>query len=76
MNVRVAWGHVFRAHRKSWDLTQGDVARMVGASQASVTAWERGTRTPDPEMLVKLVRALDIDPRLLFQVEAEIADVA
>jgi len=79
MKVREHWGMVIRQHRQSWDLTQGDVARMVGASQGSVTAWERGTRTPDPEMLYKLVKALDIEPRLLFDVddvEVEIRDVA
>lgn len=76
MNVREHWGVVIRQHRQSWDLTQEDVARMVGVSQASVTAWERGTRTPDPEMLVKLVKALDIEPRLLFEIDVEIRDVA
>lgn len=76
MNVREHWGMTIRQHRQSWDLTQDDVARMIGVSQASVTAWERGTRTPDPETLVKLVKALDIDPRVLFNVEVEIRDVA
>lgn len=76
MNVRETWGAEIRKHRQSWDLTQQDLARMLGVSQASITAWERGTRTPDPEMLVKLVKALDIDPRVLFNIEVEIRDVA
>lgn len=76
MNVRETWGAVIRQHRQSWNLTQDDVARMLDVSQASVTAWERGTRTPEPETLVKLVKALDIDPRLLFNIEVEIRDVA
>lgn len=76
MNVREHWGVVIRQHRQSWDLTQEDVARMLGVSQASVTAWERGTRSPDPETLAKLVKALDIDPRVLFTIDVEIRDVA
>lgn len=76
MNVREHWGKVIREYRRAWNLTQDEVARMLGVSQASVTAWERGTRTPDPETLVKLVKALDIDPRVLFDIEVEIRDVA
>lgn len=76
MNVRELWGMEIRKHRQSWNLTQDDLARMLGVSQASITAWERGTRTPDPETLVKLVKALDIDPRVLFNIEVEIRDVA
>jgi len=76
MSVREHWGNEFKKHRQSWDLTQTDLARMLGVSQAAITAWERGIRSPDPEMLVKIVKALDIDPRVLFAVEVEIRDVA
>lgn len=76
MNVREHWAQEIRKARRSWDITQVELAHMVGVSQRAVASWEAAARMPEPETLVRIVKALELDPRVLFDVEVEIWDVA
>ena len=44
--------------RKEKGLTQADLAKMVGVSQAAVAKWESGESSPKPETLEKIKSAL------------------
>lgn len=40
--------------RKQENLSQRDLAKAIGTTQAAVSLWERGERTPDIDTLLKL----------------------
>jgi len=44
--------------RKQKKLTQGDLAELMGMSQATVASWEKGTRKPDIDALLQLAGIL------------------
>lgn len=54
-----------RRLREARLLTQGDLARAIGARQASVSAWERGEVRPRVAMMARLCGALDVTPEEL-----------
>lgn len=45
--------------RKAAGLTQRELGEMVGASDVSISFYERGEQSPDVEMLKKLATALN-----------------
>lgn len=55
-----AIGQRIRAHRKLNNLTQSQLAEMIGRSTAFIGHIERGTRTMSIETLCKLSEALHI----------------
>jgi repressor LexA len=55
-----------KALRKGLGLTQGALALRLGLSQQAVAKWESGQSSPDYHMLVKLAKALEIEPDQLF----------
>lgn len=65
--VRRRWGLLIRRYRRFADVTQEELAAQLGVSTAAVTGWERGVRTPSPDMIDQLVRVLSIPPEELFQ---------
>jgi len=64
--MRRKWGQTIRRYRRFLDWTQEDLAQKLGVSTAAVTGWERGVRTPSPDMIVRLVRLLGIPPEELL----------
>lgn len=48
---------------------------MGAAGGERVSRWELGTSVPRPDFLVKLARALGIQPMILIQLEGEIPDL-
>jgi len=64
--------------RKTKNLTQEQLASMVGVSAGAVSKWENGNSTPDISLLAPLARALNtsIDVLLSFQPQLSETDVA
>ena len=46
--------------RKQAELTQVDVAEKLGISQPAYASWERGTKKPTQENLVKIAQVLNV----------------
>jgi len=49
-----AFGRKLRAYRKLKHWTQTELANLVGVSVAIIGSLERGTRSPTPELMLKL----------------------
>lgn len=65
-NVRI------KTRRKELQLTQSDVAHVIGVSKTSVSQWEHGETAPKGENLFALCKILQCDPNwLLFGEEKE-----
>jgi len=58
-----------RARRKELDLTQSEVARRAGISQAYWAQMEAGDRTPQFDLLAQLAEALQTSPDALLSRE-------
>lgn len=48
--------------RRAKEMSQADLATAVGVTQATVSHWEKGRRTPEPELIGQLAHALDVLP--------------
>lgn len=54
-------GEVIREARKRADLTQRELAELLGTTQAVIARWETGARSPTFERVVAAVRACGFD---------------
>jgi transcriptional regulator with XRE-family HTH domain len=54
---------VIKERRLALGFTQADVAHFLGVSQGAIARWERGSRAPGGEHLLKLQRLLGFTPR-------------
>lgn len=57
-----------KEHRKRRNLTQGQLAEILGVEQPTVQRWEVGKRSPDLEQLGELADALGVTPGDLFKI--------
>jgi transcriptional regulator with XRE-family HTH domain len=59
--MRSAWRQQLRAAREDRQISQRQLAELVGLSTESVRAYESGRRTPDREHLVRLLDGLKLE---------------
>jgi transcriptional regulator with XRE-family HTH domain len=52
--------------RNGKDWSQSRLAAEIGVTHATITSWESGWRTPEPDNLVRLAAALGVDPAVLI----------
>jgi DNA-binding XRE family transcriptional regulator len=52
------WGHRLREVRRTWRLTQEQLAEAAGVSENTVRSWERDRRAPTHEYAVRVLQAL------------------
>ena len=53
-------GKVIKSGRKRKELTQSDLARLIGVNKQTIYAWDSGKYAPDGAILIALGNALDI----------------
>jgi transcriptional regulator with XRE-family HTH domain len=54
-------GELIREARKRSGLSQRELAELLGTTQAVITRWETGRRSPSFEKVVQAVRACGLD---------------
>jgi len=54
--IRVELGERIRKWRRSEDITQKDLSKLLSLSQSSVTKWEKGATSPNAIALTKMKR--------------------
>lgn len=52
--------------RKEGNMCQCDLAKAIGTTQAAVSLWERGERTPDIDTLLKLANVFNVSTDYLL----------
>lgn len=65
------FGEVLRAYRLERQLTQEQLSERVDVIRAFISALENGTRQPSFAMILRLAKALDINPGKLVDAVAE-----
>ena len=69
--MRLAIGENIKVIRKSKDITQEQLAEMLGVSCQSVSRWELGVCYPDMELLPALAEIFEVSVDELIQVKTE-----
>lgn len=54
---------VIKVRRLELGHTQADVAHFLGVTQGAVARWERGSRVPEGDLLLQLLRFLGLTPK-------------
>ncbi len=60
-------GRTIRELRKQAHLTQGDLAKAVGAGQSAVSHWENGDSVPSLDKIPKLAKILGVSAQTLLE---------
>ena len=64
-------GKRIRAAREAAGMTQAEVAKALGVSEASIRLYELGKRKPNTEVLERIAAAVGIDVQALREIEVE-----
>jgi transcriptional regulator with XRE-family HTH domain len=60
-------GNLIKLARREKRLSQRDLARRAGTSQAAIAAYEAGRRSPSLETLARVVRSAGLDLRIRLE---------
>jgi len=71
--TRLRVGNTIRDARLSKGLTQRQLGEMIGKSNNVLTNWEKGTNSPDVDMIESLCSILDIPVSEMFPFQKEVA---
>ena len=63
----MSFGQRLRDRRKELGISQGQLAKSLGVSVAAVSNYENGLNAVREEVLLRMLRALDVDPNYLYQ---------
>lgn len=61
-------GNRIRKYREQLNISQKQLAQLIGVSNSRVSNWEQGINRPDADMLAEICVALNISPSLLLGV--------
>ena len=62
------------SYRKMNNLSQEDLAVIVGVSAGAVSKWERGISVPDIDILIRLADYFEISQSYISRIEKKILD--
>lgn len=55
-------------YRKAKNLSQRELAKLIGVSNTRVSNWEQGTHRPDVDILSDICNVLDVSPSELLDI--------
>lgn len=64
-------GNVIRTKRRAKDMTQEDLAEVLGVSVSAVSLWESGKTMPDMGLVPAICSVLEVSADELFGIDAE-----
>lgn len=74
MNKNVEFGATINRIRQERNLTQKDLAKIIGVTDRTISKWEKGTTVPDLYQLRNICNELEISPSLLLKSESIFKD--
>jgi transcriptional regulator with XRE-family HTH domain len=69
--IKIQFGKKLRKIRRNKDVTQEQLAELIGVSADFISQIERGLNSPSFETLLKLAEVLEVPPRDLFDFPEE-----
>ena len=68
-STRYEIGSRIRKYREESNLSQKQLAKILGVSNSRVSNWEQGINRPDADILAAICVALDVSPSLLLGIQ-------
>lgn len=65
--MSLSFGEKIKESRKAQNLTQKQLAKLIGAAHNSISDWENNKNKPDPDTIELLCGALKITPNYLLK---------
>ncbi|MQB01580.1 MAG: helix-turn-helix domain-containing protein [Actinobacteria bacterium] len=69
MNIAETWGRRIRERREALDMSQTDLAALIGVNQSTLSRWESGDYAPLHHHVHPIAKALGVDPAAIFTYE-------
>lgn len=66
-NIKVLFGKKIKELRKKLGMTQADLSEIVGVDNKHISCIESGKNFPSPDLIDRLGRALNVEPKDLFE---------
>ena len=66
MGLTTGWNEAIRWHRRSLDLSQRDLGKLLGVNFNTVGNWESGRTTPNIEQLMKIAQLFGVQEQELL----------
>lgn len=60
--------------RKSYNLTQKELAESLGIAQNTLSQYERGVRRPSGRIILKIAKLFGVDPRKVLGIDEKIVN--
>ena len=71
----IEFGQRLKSLRKQRNLTQKQLAELIGTQNSIISFYEVGDRIPSPEIIVKLARTLHVSSDYLLGLEKKCYDI-
>ncbi len=66
LEIKMKIGETIRKYRKEREMTQEQLAQLLGITASAVNKWEKGNACPDIALLAPIARALGISLDMLL----------
>ena len=66
-NIKILFGRKIKEYRKKKNYTQANLAELVNVDNKHISCIESGKNFPSAELIERFSRALDIEPKDLFE---------
>lgn len=67
MNIKNLFGRKIKEYRKKKNLTQAQLAELVNVDDKHISCIESGKNFPSADLLERFAKALDVEPKDLFE---------
>lgn len=66
-NIKILFGKKIKEYRKRKNFTQSQLAELVSVDDKHISCIESGKNFPSPDLVDRLSKALDVEPKDLFE---------
>lgn len=73
--VRYEIGPRIRKYREAQNLSQKELAKLIGVSNSRISNWEQGINRPDVDILASICEALKVSPSELLDIRLKPEDM-
>ena len=63
----MSFGQRLRERREELGMTRGELAKILGVTQSAISNYESGLNAMREEVLLRLLKTLDVEPNYLYQ---------
>ena len=66
-NIKILFGRKIKEYRKKLNLTQANLAELVGVDDKHISCIESGKNFPSADLIARLANSLNVEPKDFFE---------